>query len=182
MDLALLTRKSDIEWWIEPHGGMRVPGILYATEALIRESELIKKHRPKYNVLMRDDKNYFYVGFTREKYPKIFITHQPQTKDYKLKTINYVGPFTDGGALRSVLKTLRRVFPYCTCTKPHKTPCLNSRIGRCLGVCCTAPIQPMQPSHSFSPRQPAAPRTSALSPRYAGTMPKGRQNPFRSTC
>ena len=47
------------------------------TEALIREAELIKKHRPKYNVLMRDDKQYFYVGFSKEKFSKIFVTHQP---------------------------------------------------------------------------------------------------------
>lgn len=108
-------------------------------EALIREAQLIKKFRPKYNVLMRDDKQYFFVGFTREKYPKIFITHQRKEK------ADYIGPFTEGGVLRSVLKTLRRVFPYCTCLsrrakadkKPHKRPCLNARIGRCLGFCCS---------------------------------------------
>src|SRR3990167_7475463 len=102
------------------------------TEALIREAELIKKHLPKYNVLMRDDKQYFYVGFTKEKFPKIFITHQ------KNKSANYLGPFTEGGVLRSALKTLRRAFPYCTCKKPHRRPCLNARIGRCLGYCCVA--------------------------------------------
>src|SRR3989344_283934 len=54
---------------------------------------LIKKARPKYNVLMRNDRQYFYVGFTKEKYPKILITHKPlQTKNYKLKT-DYIGPF-----------------------------------------------------------------------------------------
>ncbi len=99
-------------------------------EALIREAELIKKYRPKYNVLMRDDKQYFYVGFSKEKFPKIFITHQKQRR------ADYIGPFTEGGALRSVLKTLRRAFPYCVCKKPHKTQCLNTRIGRCLGFCC----------------------------------------------
>ena len=55
---------------------------------------------------------------------------------------NFIGPFTEGGALRSVLKTLRKVFPYCTCKKPHDRPCLNSRIGRCLGFCCTHPSAP----------------------------------------
>ncbi|KKS96385.1 MAG: Excinuclease ABC, C subunit domain protein [Candidatus Giovannonibacteria bacterium GW2011_GWA1_43_15] len=99
-------------------------------EALIREAELIKKYRPKYNILMRDDKQYFYVGFTREKYPKIFITHQRKEK------ADYIGSFIEGGALRSVLKTLRQAFPYCTCRKSHKRLCLNARIGRCLGFCC----------------------------------------------
>ncbi len=99
-------------------------------EALIREAELIKKHLPKYNVLMRDDKQYFFVGFSKAKCPKIFITHQ------RNRDANYIGPFTEGGALRNVLKTLRRAFPYCTCRKPHKRLCLNARIGRCLGFCC----------------------------------------------
>ncbi len=103
-------------------------------EALIREAELIKKHLPKYNVLMRDDKQYFYVGFSKEKFQKIFITHQ------KNREADYIGPFTEGGALRSVLKTLRRTFPYCTCKKPHKRLCLNARIGRCFGFCCVGGI------------------------------------------
>ena len=101
-------------------------------EALIREAELIKKYLPKYNVLMRDDKQYFFVGFTKEKFPKIFITHQ------KNRAANYIGPFTEGGALRNVLKTIRRGFPYCTCKNPHKRLCLNARIRRCLGFCCVA--------------------------------------------
>src|SRR3989338_5419744 len=113
-------------------------------EALIKEAELIKKYRPKYNVLMLDDKQYFYVGFTKEKFPKVFITHQ------KNRTADYLGPFTEGGALRNVLKTLRRAFPYCTCLsrrakagkKPHPRQCLNARTGRCLGFCCLTPTQP----------------------------------------
>lgn len=101
-------------------------------EALIKEAELIKKYRPKYNYLMRDDKSYFFVGVTREKFPRIFITHQPKN----LQTANFIGPFTNGGALKSTLRLLRKVFPYCTCRKPHKRLCLNTEIGRCLGCCC----------------------------------------------
>ena len=121
-------------------------------EALIKEAELIKKHLPKYNVLMRDDKNYFYIGFTKEVFPRILITHQLDTrpksqipnpksqtksKIQKLKhEINYMGPFTDGGALKITLRLLRRIFPYCTCKELHKRPCLNAEIGRCSGFCC----------------------------------------------
>src|SRR3989338_6281479 len=121
-------------------------------EALIKESELIKKYRPKYNILMRDDKNYFYVGFSQDEFPKIFITHQPvkfqiqnpkfkiQNKDVKLKayklTTEFIGPFTSGSALYQTLRMLRRIFPYCTCKELHKRPCLNVQIGRCLGCCC----------------------------------------------
>jgi len=115
-------------------------------EALIKEAELIKRYRPKYNVLMRDDKNYFYAGFTKEKYPKIFVTHQPSAsrKPYAIshkaygvrRTAGFIGPFTEGGTLRSVLKTLRRAFPYCTCKSPHKQLCLNAKLKKCLGFCC----------------------------------------------
>src|SRR3990167_6187904 len=130
-------------------------------EALIKESELIKKYRPKYNVLMRDDKNYFYVGITHGEFPRIFITHQPmkfqipnskfqtnskfkiQNKDAKLKayklTTEFIGPFTNGSALYQTLKILRRIFPYCTCKEFHKRPCLNAQIGRCPGFCCYSP-------------------------------------------
>ena len=133
-------------------------------EALIREAELIKKYRPKYNLLMRDDKSYFYVGITKEPYPRIFVTHEPRglriTNRTELRTTNtrykqfrnsqnfvirrkarYIGPFTSGTALKSALKSLRRVFPYCTCKQPHKRPCLNSEIGRCPGYCCTLKMQ-----------------------------------------
>ncbi|OHA09234.1 MAG: hypothetical protein A3B37_03410 [Candidatus Sungbacteria bacterium RIFCSPLOWO2_01_FULL_59_16] len=110
-------------------------------EALIKEAELIKKYRPKYNSLMRDDKNYFFVGITKEDFPRIFTTHQPD-KDWKVKlqTTNarYFGPFTSVAEVKTVLKLLRHVFPYCTCKGVHKRPCLNSQIGRCPRYCCTA--------------------------------------------
>ncbi|MBI2676887.1 MAG: GIY-YIG nuclease family protein [Candidatus Yanofskybacteria bacterium] len=95
-------------------------------EALILESQLIKKHRPKFNILMRDDKQYFYVNFTKDIFPKIFTSHQQ--KD--------IGPFTDGGALKITLKVLRRVFPYCTCKQTHHNYCLNYHLENCPGYCC----------------------------------------------
>src|SRR3990167_2854482 len=83
-------------------------------EALIKESELIKKHRPKYNIMLRDDKQYFYVGFVPQgKKPKnkklektayLVITHQPTKTHIPNKT--YAGPFTDGKSLKLVLKYL----------------------------------------------------------------------------
>ncbi len=103
-------------------------------EALIKESELIKKYRPKFNILMRDDKSYFYVAFTREEFPRILTLHKTALDGSKYKRV--IGPFTSGSALRTTLKLLRRIFPYCTCKSPHKRPCLNAQIGRCLGFCC----------------------------------------------
>ncbi len=99
-------------------------------EALILESQYIKKYKPKFNVVMRDDKQYFFVSITKEDFPKIFLTHQ------KGKKAEYIGPFTDGKALRSTLNLLRRVFPYCTCKQKHTNYCLNYHIEKCPGYCC----------------------------------------------
>lgn len=101
-------------------------------EALITESRLIKELKPKYNILWRDDKNYFYVAITNEKFPRIFITHQ------SLKA-QYIGPFTDGASLKAILRLVRRFLPYCTC-KPHLRLCLNSQINNCPGYCCNKQI------------------------------------------
>ncbi|TSC91252.1 MAG: hypothetical protein G01um10142_67 [Parcubacteria group bacterium Gr01-1014_2] len=108
-------------------------------EALILESKLIKEKQPKFNILLRDDKQYFYVGFSNENFPKIFITHQPaKTQKPKFKNLQneFIGPFTDGNALKSTLRLLRKIFPYCTCKQPHHNFCLNYHIGKCLGFCC----------------------------------------------
>lgn len=99
-------------------------------EALILESRYIKKYRPDFNIMLRDDKQYSFVGFTKEKYPKIFITHQP------LNSTEFIGPFTDGNALKTTLRLLRRIFPYCTCKQTHHNYCLNYHIEKCLGFCC----------------------------------------------
>jgi len=115
-------------------------------EALLLESELIKKNGPKYNIVMRDDKKYFYVAFTREEFPRIFITHQPKSGQSRAFSwtkpgfVQYLGPFTDGGAIKSVLKMLQKAFPYCRCSgrknSAHQRPCQNAELGKCLGICC----------------------------------------------
>ncbi len=122
-------------------------------EALILEAKLIKKYQPKYNVMWRDDKNYFFAGKTKEDFPQIFITHQPtkvfgikykvssrkrknilNTKYFILNT-NFVGPFVDGTALKQTLKILRKIFPYRTCKKLPKRPCLWYQLDRCPAPC-----------------------------------------------
>ncbi|HEY4518844.1 hypothetical protein A3A18_02990 [Candidatus Azambacteria bacterium RIFCSPLOWO2_01_FULL_44_84] len=129
-------------------------------EALIAEAALIKKHRPFYNVALRDDKSYSFVEVTKEKFPRIFMTHQPKIRISKFEIRNkskiqnskhqtafgfrasdfgfstYIGPFTESGALKTVLSHLRRIFPYCTCPKPHARNCINAELGKCLRFCC----------------------------------------------
>lgn len=99
-------------------------------EALILESQYIKKIQPPFNIMLRDDKQYSFVVFTKDVYPKIFITHQPQIHE------DVIGPFTDAGALKTTLNLLRRIFPYCTCKQLHNNYCLNYHIGKCPGFCC----------------------------------------------
>jgi excinuclease ABC subunit C len=105
-------------------------------DALILEANLIKKCQPKYNVIWKDDKNYFYIAKTREDFPQIFITHQKKLEigNWKLE-IDFVGPFVDGRALKQTLKTLRKVFPYRTCKVLPKKPCLWYQLDRCLAPC-----------------------------------------------
>lgn len=105
-------------------------------EALLLEAKLIKKYQPKYNVIWRDDKNFFYIGITKENLPKIFITHQPEenlkTINYKLKTI-YIGPFVEGRPLKQTLRFLRRIFPYYTAKKHPKNLCSYCHLKLCPG-------------------------------------------------
>ena len=106
-------------------------------DALICESSLIKMHQPKFNVLMRDDKNYFYVALTHAPFPRIVITHQPDAS-----AARHIGPFVSGAPLRDTLRLLRRTFPYCTCKSAHEKKCLNAEIGRCPGYCCLKNVTP----------------------------------------
>lgn len=96
-------------------------------EALILEASLIKKHQPKFNVVWRDDKNYFYVAFTKNEKSVVYITHQ------KNESADYVGPFVEGTALKKTLRFLRRVFPYYTTLKHPKTNCTYCHLGLCPG-------------------------------------------------
>lgn len=105
-------------------------------EAIIHEAELIKRHHPKYNYTMRDDKSYAYVAFTREPFPRIFKTHEPRGTDSRSLRCSFLGPFTGGSKLKIALKLLRKIFPYCTCKTSHMRSCLNAQIGACPGYCC----------------------------------------------
>ena len=124
---TLFTKETDRIGYIETDSEI---------EALILEAELIKKHKPKFNILWKDDKNYFYAGVTKEEFPRVFITHRPQlsTTNYKLQT-NYIGPFVDGRALKDSLKALRKVFPYRSCKRIPKKPCLWYQLKLCPGPC-----------------------------------------------
>ncbi len=95
-------------------------------EALILESQLIKKFIPPYNISLRDDKQYFFVAITKDVWPIVYLTHQIQ----KPRT-EYIGPFTDGASIKTTLKLLRKSFPYSTIKHKNNRPCSWCHIGLC---------------------------------------------------
>ncbi len=103
-------------------------------EALILENELIKKHKPKYNILLKDDKKFPYFLITKEDYPRILIVRKANRNSLKGK---YYGPYTDSRAMRATLEVIGKIFPLKKCTTPkYKTrPCLYYDIGQCLAPC-----------------------------------------------
>ena len=100
-------------------------------ESLILEANLIKKHRPRYNIRLKDDKSYPYVKVTvQEEYPRVFITRRVVRDGAR-----YFGPYTNVTALRDSLKLLKRLFPMRTCRTMPERPCLEYHIKRCLAPC-----------------------------------------------
>jgi len=98
-------------------------------EALLLESTLIKKHRPPFNVIFKDDKYYQYIRIAlTDEYPRV-DTVRRIAKDGS----RYFGPYTSGFSVQQTLKLLKRIFPYRSCTEPPSSPCFDAKIGRCLG-------------------------------------------------
>ena len=103
-------------------------------EALILECNLIKKHRPKYNVLLRDDKTYPYIKITKEEYPRVV-----KTRIVKKDGGKYYGPYSDAGAVNKIVDLLNESFSLKRCSAvafpPGFRPCLNYHIEQCRGIC-----------------------------------------------
>ena len=103
-------------------------------EALILESELIKKYKPKYNILLKDDKKFPYFLITDEEYPRITVVRKANKNMQKGK---YFGPYTDSRAMYCTLETLGKIFPLKKCKTPKfkSRPCLYYDIGQCSAPC-----------------------------------------------
>ena len=103
-------------------------------EALILENHLIKKHKPKYNILLKDDKKYPYFLITDEDFPRISIVRKKNMNPEKGR---YYGPYTDIRAMHSTLDFLKKIFPLKQCKTPKfkDRPCLYYHIGRCMAPC-----------------------------------------------
>ncbi|WP_457577423.1 excinuclease ABC subunit UvrC [Desulfomarina sp.] len=104
-------------------------------EALILEASLIKKHKPKYNIILRDDKNYPYIRVTvQEEWPRVMMVRKK-----KQDKARYFGPFSSSSAMWATLKLIATLFPLRNCKgsglRKRKRPCLNNQIGKCLAPC-----------------------------------------------
>ena len=102
------------------------------TESLILEMNLIKKHDPKYNILLRDDKSYPYIELTSEKVPRLSIVRNVKLKKNKTRLF---GPYPNVYAAKKTVNLLNRVYPLKKCITYNKRPCLYYHIGQCLGYC-----------------------------------------------
>src|SRR3989339_169834 len=99
-------------------------------EALLLEANLIKKHQPQFNIVMRDDKRHVYIKVsTEEKWPRVFMVRNLE------KSGKYFGPFVSTEAVIETLKVIRKIWPYRSCVHLPEKVCLYYRIGRCQGMC-----------------------------------------------
>ncbi|CTE46982.1 excinuclease ABC subunit UvrC [Streptococcus pneumoniae] len=96
-------------------------------EALLLEINLIKENKPKYNIMLKDDKSYPFIKITNEHYPRLIITRQVK-KDGGL----YFGPYPDVGAANEIKRLLDRIFPFRKCTNPPSKVCFYYHIGQCM--------------------------------------------------
>lgn len=122
----LMEEVNDLEWITTENG----------SEALILEANLVKEWQPRFNVRLKDDKQYPYICIsTGEMYPRVFITRNRKNDNHK-----YFGPFTDGRATKNMLEVIHKIFPVrkvrqkLPLAKPRR-PCMNYHIGRCLAPC-----------------------------------------------
>ncbi|MFC1726346.1 excinuclease ABC subunit UvrC [candidate division KSB1 bacterium] len=108
-------------------------------EALILEANLVKEHKPRYNIDLKDDKSFPFVRITNERFPKVFLTRKVVKDGSK-----YFGPYTNVKSIRDSLHILKKIFPLRQCNKVLSEkavkegkfkPCLNFHINKCLGPC-----------------------------------------------
>jgi excinuclease ABC subunit C len=121
----MVRKVADIEWIV----------VDSEVEALVLECNLIKEHRPPFNVRMRDDKSYPFVTITKEKFPRVLFTRNPKRGKGKV-----FGPYTSAWSVRDTLQILHKVFPLIPCGKswsgkPEQRPCLYYHLGQCLAPC-----------------------------------------------
>ncbi|OGG00768.1 hypothetical protein A3D78_04000 [Candidatus Gottesmanbacteria bacterium RIFCSPHIGHO2_02_FULL_39_14] len=110
-------------------------------EALLLEARLIKKHKPKYNIILRNGKSYIYILITNEAFPRLLISRKTGQKG------SIFGPFPSSRIVREIIGDLRRIFPFCTQKLPAKRVCFYHHLGLCR-PCPAEIIKAEEPKHS----------------------------------
>ena len=108
-------------------------------EAFILEINLIKKHDPHYNILLRDDKSYPYIEFKNDKYPSLVVRREINVNK---KNKNLYGPYPNAYAARRLVNLINRLYPLKKCDTLPKKECLYYHIGECLGYCIHRDLKP----------------------------------------
>ncbi|MCW4016318.1 MAG: excinuclease ABC subunit UvrC [Candidatus Bathyarchaeota archaeon] len=117
--LQLVPKIRTIEWIIVGN----------ELEALLLENKLVKKHKPKYNVNLKDAKTFAYIAISKEAYPRIFTTRKPSSR------LDIFGPYTEGYLRRELQRLVIKIFKIRVCKKFPKRACLNFHIGLCNAPC-----------------------------------------------
>lgn len=112
--VALMSHVEDVEFKLCPNESL----------ALLLEASLVHKHKPKYNVSLRDDKSFPYVKITNETFPRLYITRKKEDDG-----AGYLGPYTNTKLLKGALKIIRRSFPFRSCKTFPKKPCMYYRLN-----------------------------------------------------
>ena len=131
--------RMQVPFLVERIADVEVIATANVKEALLLENQLIKQHKPRFNVRLRDDKNYLALRLDPEEpYPRF-----TETRGFARDGALYFGPYTSSLSLRGTLATLQRIFPLRTCSDPvfrsyrrQGRPCLEHSIGRCAAPCC----------------------------------------------
>jgi excinuclease ABC subunit C len=118
--VALMSHVFDIEYQVCPNESL----------SLLHEASLIHKYKPRYNVSLRDDKSFPSVKITNEEFPAIYVSRKKEEDG-----ACYLGPYTNAKLLKSALKIIRRSFPYRSCKKFPKRPCIYYRLSLCPAPC-----------------------------------------------
>lgn len=133
------TSNNKLKTLVNKIGSVKFVVVNSESDALLLENVLIKKHQPKYNILLKDDKTYPWICIKNEPYPRIFTT-----RNYIEDGSIYFGPYTSGRLVRTLLDLIKGLFPLRTCSlnlsqqnilKAKYKTCLEFQLGNCLGPC-----------------------------------------------
>lgn len=123
LDLSLSTKTSQM---VKEADSVTYIEVTSDLESLLLESDQIKKYKPKYNIVLKDDKHALYIVITKEEFPRVLSIRKPSTDDYQ----RLFGPFPNSGNVKTILKHIRKIFPYSD-HKIGKKPCLYYHMGLC---------------------------------------------------